>query len=376
MKICTQCNSRFPDQVNFCQVCGAKLPEPVETVVVPETESAAAPAEKKKGLLWWHILLIVVSVLVVAGIVVAVVFFAAKNNDNNPDDGEGITQEADEDEDDDDDSDGNGSVISGDEQTDADIENTTSKTENMTASDGSPLDSSETTTNNNGSGNNSSGNNGSGNNSSGNNSSSSNGNSTVRPRPSGSDAGFSSEDEAINAVLKGKYYMSSTDDEAGSIELAISGNNMELYMSVEGMQMGILLLNGETYFVNSENHYVNINELADFMDGEFDTSEMVALTDTFNFAKYNFTRTEKSAAMLDGKQATLYRYKDGATELVFYFVSGELKVLEFYPEGVADGYVMAINDFRSVIPSDMLTLNGREEADLFVFFLEMMGSMQ
>ena len=353
MKICTQCNSRFPDQVNFCQVCGASLPDPVEIVVVPETEDATAPAEKKKGLLWWHILLIVVSVLVVAGIVVAVVFFAAKNNDNNPDDGEGITQEADEDEDDDDDSDSNGSVISGDEQADADIENTTSKTENMTASDGSPLETPEETTKDNGS--------------------SSGGNST-RPGPSGSDAGFSSEDAAINAVLSGKYYMSSTDTSSGSsdaIEIAIDGNNMEMTMNLEGMQMGILLLNGETYFVNSLNHYVNIKEFADFMEGDFDMSEMVSLADTFDFSKYNFTRTEKSSAMLDGETATLYRYKDGATELVFYFVSGELKLLEFYPDGVADGYVMAINDFRSVIPTDMLTLNGREETDLFVFVLEM-----
>lgn len=352
MKICTQCNSRFPDQVNFCQVCGASLPDPVEIVVVPETEAAAAPAEKKKGLLWWHILLIVVSVLVVAGIVVAVVFFAAKNNDNNPVDGEGITQEADED-DEDEDSDDSNSGYSGAEQSAIAEENTTAKKENMTASDGSPLETPEETTKDNGS--------------------SSGGNST-RPGPSGSDAGFSSEDEAINAVLSGKYYMSSTDTSSGSsdaIEIAIDGNNMEMTMNLEGMQMGILLLNGETYFVNSLNHYVNIKEFTDLMDGELDMSEMVSLADTFDFSKYNFTRTEKSSAMLDGESATLYRYKDGATELVFYFVSGELKLLEFYPDGVADGYVMAINDFRSVIPTDMLTLNGREETDLFVFVLEM-----
>ncbi len=371
MKICTQCNSRFPDQVNFCQVCGEKLPEPIEEPkVIVEAEAPEAPAEKKKGLLWWHILLIVVSVLVVAGIVVAVVFFAAKNNDNNPVDGEGVTQEADED-DEDEDSDDSNSGYSGAEQSAVAEENTTGKTENMTSSDGSPLDSQEETTKNNGSSNSGSGNNGSSNNGA-----SSGGNSAVRPGPSGSDAGFSSEDEAINAVLNSKYYMSSTDDEAGSIELAISGNNMELYMSVEGMQMGILVLDGETYFVNSENHYVNIKELTDLMEGELDMTEMVALADTFNFSKYNFTRTEKSAAMLDGESATLYRYKDGATELVFYFVAGELKVLEFYPDGVTDGYVMAINDFRSVIPSDMLTLNGREETDLFVFIIEMMNTMQ
>lgn len=165
----------------------------------------------------------------------------------------------------------------------------------------------------------------------------------------------------MNAYIDGQYYLSgviNTDGEPTEIDLAISGKNFQTSMAVEGMDVSIMYLNGNVYFVDNKTKiYLALSDfLMDSMD--VDLTEMEEITDYLSLAAYDFTSFREGKTEIDGVTANCYTYYNDTMSVAFCFIDNELKQINY---GDGDGNAsssMTVYDFSSQIPSGMLTLSG------------------
>ncbi|MBQ8209559.1 MAG: hypothetical protein IJZ35_03125 [Clostridia bacterium] len=165
----------------------------------------------------------------------------------------------------------------------------------------------------------------------------------------------------MNAYIDGQYYLSGVMNMDGTpteIDLAISGKNFQTSMEVEGMDMSIMYLNGNVYFVdNSTKIYLALTDLLmDSMD--VDLSEMEEITEYLSLEAYNFTSFKEGKTEIDGVTANCYTYYNDEMSVAFCFIDNELRQVNY-----GDGYgnvasSMTVYEFSSQIPSGMLTLSG------------------
>ena len=169
------------------------------------------------------------------------------------------------------------------------------------------------------------------------------------------------EIQIMNAYITGQYYLSGVMNAQGApteIDIAISGKNFQTSMAVDGMDMSIMYLNGNVYFVDNKSkiYFALTDMLMDSMD--VDLSEMEEITEYLSLTAYEFTSFTESKTEIDGAEANCYTYYNDSMSVAFCFVNNELKQVNY-----GDGYgnvtsSMSIYEFSSTIPSGMLTLAG------------------
>ncbi len=353
MKRCPECNRTFSNDDMFCDICGVKL-DNMETVVIAEPESEE-PEKKKKGLLWWHILLIVLSIIV-AGAVFCVVHFAGKDDKGNVNEEENISQEDDTEESD------------GDNENNNAVNDDNTESESETVIIDTPVTDPEVTTKDSGT------------------SSDKNENKPDTPdngnsnRPGQSapvtDVKPSTVDAFIDAFMAGKFYMATYDLQSGEKEkasIAKDGKNFQMSIEAEGLQMQILVLNGNTYLVNQNNKYIDLASLTEFIgEDTFDTESITNMIDMLDVTQYDFKKVETGVAEIDGESVNYKKHVADNAELCFYYSSGKIKQIELVTDDDATGFAFAIDEYSASIPSGMLTLSGLTESNLFEFVFEMM----
>lgn len=192
------------------------------------------------------------------------------------------------------------------------------------------------------------------------------------------------EGAIIEAFISGNYYISMVDYSSGNaaeMQLAIRGYDIQMAMDMNGMKMDIMILNDNIYLVNSkEKKYIDFNSLMTMMGESTDSidfTEMREIADMLNVSEYQFQGVEHTDTYLNGSAASYYRCYTNEFELCFWFVSGELRQVDFASVGGEDKTSIEIKEFSPTIPSGMLTLIGLQRSNLFDFFGEdFMQAMQ
>ncbi len=184
------------------------------------------------------------------------------------------------------------------------------------------------------------------------------------------------EVQAMNAYIYGQYYLDAVmyeDNTPTELKLAISGKNFQTSMEVEGMNVSIMYLNGNVYFVdNTTNVYLALTDLL-MNSMDVDLSEMEEITQYLSLESFNFTDFTEGKAEINGVTANSYRYSNETDSVTFYFVDNELKQIDY-----GDAYgnpvtTLQVNDFSSQIPSGMLTLSGLRGTNVTEFFTSYMS---
>lgn len=188
---------------------------------------------------------------------------------------------------------------------------------------------------------------------------------------------FSQAEQAImQAYTSGNYYLSGEIHSDGTImpiDLAMSGNNFYTTTEMDGMDMGVMYLNGKVYFINNkEKKYLDFETITALMGADlgFDMSELDAIADSMDMSQYSFQELEKTETTLDGEDVTCYRFFNDELSLYFYFADDELRQVDF---GSADGQIATstvVDKFLPEVPAGMLSLNGLTMSNIFDFFGE------
>ena len=188
---------------------------------------------------------------------------------------------------------------------------------------------------------------------------------------------FSQAEQAImNAYTSGNYYLSGAIHADGTItpiDIAMSGKNFYTTTEMDGMNMGVMYLNGKVYFINNQDKkYLDFQTIAALAGGNlgFDMSELDALAESMDMTQYNFQELEKTETKLDGEDVICYKFFNSEMALWFYFAEDELRQIDL---GSADGQVVTstvVDKFLPEVPAGMLSLNGLTMSTIFDFFGE------
>ena len=198
---------------------------------------------------------------------------------------------------------------------------------------------------------------------------------TTSPAMNNVDIMFTDAESAImTAYTTGRYYLSGAIISGGtstSIDLAMSGHDFYTTTEIEGMDLGVMYLNGKVYFINNKlKKYLDFDSIATLVGGNlgFDMSELDSISESMDMTQYNFTDMEKTHPLFNGEESNCYRFYNDELALYFYFVNDELKQIDF---GSANGEISSstvVNEFLTEIPSGMLSLRGLTMSTVFDFF--------
>ena len=184
-----------------------------------------------------------------------------------------------------------------------------------------------------------------------------------------------SEMSVIGAFVSGTYYISMVDMNDPSqtqLDMAVSGENFQMGVEIEGIKLDCMLYNDNFYIITSNRKYVDMNSLAS-MVGEseaFDTSSMKEVTSMLDVTRYNFKSVKPSDGMVGNTPAICHTFFADDVELSFYFVSDELRRISLKSTSGTDVFDIEVKNFQSTIPSGMLTLTGLKKANIIDFMTE------
>ncbi len=182
------------------------------------------------------------------------------------------------------------------------------------------------------------------------------------------------ESEIMTAFINGRYYLKGATVENGAaspIVLAIDGTNIHTTAEIEGMDMGIMILNDEIYIVNqNEKKYMNMKDLAALAGGvaSFDTSSIKEVVSSMNMSRYSFETIEKSEVTLGAETADCYTCRSDIMNLLFCFVNEQLRSIEVINSDGKTSMEIDVDEFYPYIPSGMLTLKGLQKTSVFGIF--------
>lgn len=200
---------------------------------------------------------------------------------------------------------------------------------------------------------------------------------TTSPAMNTQDIRFSEKQAAImTAYTSGQYYMRGTivaDGVSTPIDLAMSGKNFYTTTEFEGMNLGVMYLNGRVYFINKkEKKYIDLQTITALMgtDIGFDLSELDVISESMDMTQYNFQELEKIPVMIGDTEGECYKFYNSDMALWLYFANDELRQIDL---GSPDGTVSTttvVDEFSTEIPSGVLTLRGLTMSTIFDFFGE------
>lgn len=183
-------------------------------------------------------------------------------------------------------------------------------------------------------------------------------------------AGVLTEDMAnqINAYLSGTYCISTVMvDSTGAetpIDMAISGKNLQADMDVNGMQLSVLILDGDMYLVDVPNKkYVSLSSAMMSMFG-MSMDDLEKEFEAIDFSNFKVTGNNAYETTLNGQKAVCCECFNEEAVVSFYFVDGKLSQIDNGPVGGAPESTMKVLSFTPYIPSGMLTLTGYTKTNL------------
>ncbi len=178
----------------------------------------------------------------------------------------------------------------------------------------------------------------------------------------------------IDAFFKSKYYFDGTMVSNGSpspLEIAMNGSDFIVYSEMDGMDIGILYLEDEFYFINpTEKKYIVINKaLQNMMDVDTDSLKF-----EFNGINFNgYAPTEVTQAKYNGKPAVCYTYKDSNHHLDFVVVNDEIKQIIQYDKSGNASTILQADEYTTNYSTDMVSLKGYKKTNLISFAKDLMG---
>lgn len=178
--------------------------------------------------------------------------------------------------------------------------------------------------------------------------------------------GSSEEKKQIKSFFNKKFYLKGvmiSDGEAQDVEMAMNGDNVEVYSDMDGIKIGIFIQDGKTYLKNPETKkYMLLSKATMKMMG-VNADEL-----TFDLGDVSFDADKPSSvtkATYNGQDAVSYTYNNDGEKASFVFVSGKLKEIS-----LSSGSKLQCEKFSSSIPSNMLTLDGFEKQNMMSFMAD------
>ncbi|MCD7827705.1 MAG: hypothetical protein LUG85_04135 [Clostridiales bacterium] len=197
---------------------------------------------------------------------------------------------------------------------------------------------------------------------------------TTAPSSSSNTNTNANETAEIEAFLSGSFYMvftSSSDSSSSPIEMAISGNDFQMSMDMDGMTLSALYLDGSFYLINPENDtYIELSETLMSTLG-LDMSEYTDITSEFNMSDVEFTSVDRSEVVIDDEDLVMYTYTSAGSIVYFYIDGTDLVMLEIGDNSGNTSETLIFDDFSASIPANMLTVSGYTESGFLSFFTSM-----
>lgn len=178
----------------------------------------------------------------------------------------------------------------------------------------------------------------------------------------------------INSFFKGKYYFDGTmvaDGAQSAMEIAMDGNNYIVYSEMDGMDLGVLSLDGEFYLINpsAKKYTVLSKTLQNMMDLDMDSLKM-----DFNAGAFNgFQPTEVTEARYNGKSAVCYTYKNSQHHYDFVVVNGEIIQMVQYNSSGKAATVLHFDEFSADFDKNMVSIKDYKKTNILSFVKDMMG---
>lgn len=190
--------------------------------------------------------------------------------------------------------------------------------------------------------------------------------------------GSNTAEAQIKAFFNRSFYLTGILDENGeseSITLAANGSNMEMKMTVEGLdELSVLSLNDKLYFKRpAKKQYAELTDtLADMLDMDISAD----LFD-FDFGATSYDTMQKklvskNAVTVDGKNGICYKYVNENRTYEFYIVNNEIKQIHMADADGTDYTAFYLSTFSTTIPADQLTLKGYRKTSMLTMVMDMM----
>lgn len=177
----------------------------------------------------------------------------------------------------------------------------------------------------------------------------------------------------IAAFFGGKYYMDGTMISGGEktpIEMAMNGDNFQVFSEMDGQDIAIMKLDGNIYLMNPDTKkYTELNATIKKMMGISD--------DTFSFSFNNVSFNAYSPASVtecthNGRSAVCYKYRSSTNHMDFIAVGNEVVQMILYNAQGGTDTVVEFDEFTAGYPEDMLTFKGYSKTNMISFISSMM----
>lgn len=196
-------------------------------------------------------------------------------------------------------------------------------------------------------------------------------------------------DEArqIAAYISGTFYMTAemyNGETVTDINMALSGNDFHATIKIpelSDMELGIMFLHDNVYIVNNKRKkYIDFDSFSSMMGGDagIDMSMLKDVTSVLDLSAYDFHSFEQVDVDYEGQTANCHKYYANEMSVYFYFVSGELRRIDYIDANGEILTTIAMKEFSPDIPSDMLTLTGMNsviinETNFMLGFIDFFG---
>ncbi|MBQ8210060.1 MAG: hypothetical protein IJZ35_05715 [Clostridia bacterium] len=185
------------------------------------------------------------------------------------------------------------------------------------------------------------------------------------------------DNEVVNTIssfFSGKYYFDGimvSHGDKSPMEMAMDGENFIVYSEMDGIDMGILSLDGKFYLINpAGKKYTVLNSaLQSMMDIDMDSIKL-----DFNVSSFkDKSPTEVTEAKYNGQPAVCYTYKSSENHIDFVVVNNEIiQMIQYDSNGTANTILQA-DEFTADFDKSMLSLDGYSKTNIISFVTDLMG---
>jgi hypothetical protein len=154
------------------------------------------------------------------------------------------------------------------------------------------------------------------------------------------------------------------------IEMAMNGDNFQVFSEMDGQDIAIMKLDGNIYLMNPDTKkYTELNATIKKMMGISD--------DTFSFSFNNVSFNAYSPASVtecthNGRSAVCYKYRSSTNHMDFIAVGNEVVQMILYNAQGGTDTVVEFDEFTAGYPEDMLTFKGYSKTNMISFISSMM----
>lgn len=177
----------------------------------------------------------------------------------------------------------------------------------------------------------------------------------------------------ISAFFSGKYYLDGSmisDGEKSPFEIAMNGNDFQVYSELDGTDISIMSLGGKLYMLNPDSKkYAELNAAFRSIVGINEEDFKFE----FSTIKFDGSKpTEVKKATYKGSPAVCYVYKGADNHLEFICVNDEIVQFAVFDAAGAAKTALEIEEFSAQIPSNMLNFKGYNKTNIVSFMKDLM----